>query len=189
MSVEEALDQRWMLELVFDSVCKKTKEKKDETSIFLFGEKGSPSLRTTKSLFIRRSANFGNVSPFHSRGNKHTFRAYPATLKIAELSFETTAAHSTIIWSTWLGFLPLWRAGTGFVGILPLPLILELAENTMYIAHENNAQDWIQHSTQDLKPSANINMHYSLAKSITGCIKFTKRGELWIDFWQLDDIF
>ena len=27
-------------------------------------EKGSPSSRTTKSSFIRRSANFGNVSPF-----------------------------------------------------------------------------------------------------------------------------
>ena len=66
----------------------------------------------------------------------------------------------------------------GFVGILLLPLILELAENTMYIAQRNNAQDWIQHSTQDLKPSANINTHYSLAKSITGCIKFTKRVEL-----------
>ena len=59
----------------------------------------------------------------------------------------------------------------------------------MYIAQRNNAQDWIQHSTQDLKPSANINTHYSLAKSITGCIKFTKRVELWMDFWQLDNIF
>ena len=28
---------------------------------------------------------------------KHIFRAYPSTLKIAELRFETTAAHSTII--------------------------------------------------------------------------------------------
>ena len=33
MSVEEEMDQRWMLELVFDSVCKKTKEKKDDTTI------------------------------------------------------------------------------------------------------------------------------------------------------------
>ena len=60
---------------------------------------------TTKSSFIRRSANFGNVSPFSSssRGNKHIFRAYPSTLKIAELCFETTAANSTIIWSARLG--------------------------------------------------------------------------------------
>ena len=38
-------------------------------------------------------------SPFSStsRGNKHIFRAYPSTLKIAELCFETTAANSTII--------------------------------------------------------------------------------------------
>ena len=74
-----------------------------------------------------------------------------------------------------LGFLPLWGAATGFVGILPLLLILELPENTIYIAHRNNAQDWIQHSTQDFEA--------------TGCIKFTKRVELWIDFWQLDNIF
>ena len=60
-------------------------------------EKGSPSLRTTKSLFTRRSPNFGNVSPFYSRGHKHILRAYLATVKIAELSFETTAAHSAII--------------------------------------------------------------------------------------------
>ena len=30
-------------------------------------------------------------------GNKHNFRAYPTTLKIAELCFETKASHSTII--------------------------------------------------------------------------------------------
>ena len=28
---------------------------------------------------------------------------------------------------------------------------------------------------------------YSLAKSVTGCVKFTKRVELWIDFWQLEN--
>ena len=78
---------------------------------------------TTKSSFIRRSANFGNVSPFSSSrwSNKHIFRAYPSTLKIAELCFETKAANSIIIWSARLGFLPLREAGTGFVGVPPLP--------------------------------------------------------------------
>ena len=42
---------------------------------------------------------------------------------------------------------------------------------------------------QDSKPSADNNMRYSPSKSITECIKFTKRAELWTDFWQLDDIF
>ena len=57
-----------------------------------------------------------------------------------------------------------------FVGVLPLPLIFDLQEGS--------------------KPSANkSNTRYSLAKSITGRIKFTKRTELWIDFWQLYDIF
>ena len=54
--------------------------------------------------------------------------------------------------------------------------------------------DWlwkyrIQRSPQDSKPSANNDTYYSLTKSITGCIKFTKRAELWINFWQLDDVF
>ena len=40
-----------------------------------------------------------------------------------------------------------------------------------------------------MKPSVNNNMHYSFAKPITRCIKFTKREELWIEFWQLDNIF
>ena len=57
-----------------------------------------------------------------------------------------------------------------FLGVLPLPLIFDLQEGS--------------------KPSANkSNTRYSLAKSITGRIKFTKRTELWIDFWQLYDIF
>ena len=47
-------------------------------------------------------------------------------------------------------------------------------QKTPFIVHGNNTQDCFR---------------YSLAKSITGCIKFTKRTELWIDFWQLDDIF
>ena len=46
-----------------------------------------------------------------------------------------------------------------------------------------------QRSPQDSKPSANNSTCYSLAKSVTGCIKFTKRAELWRDFWHLDDVF
>ena len=130
----------------------------------------------TFHFFIRRSANFGNVSPFSStsRGNKHVFRAYPSTIKIAELCFETTAANSTIIWSARLGFLPLREAGTGFVGVLPLPSTHVWSSRKHYIVHGNNAQDCFR---------------YFLAKSITGCVKFTKRTELWIDFWQFNDIF
>ena len=56
-----------------------------------------PSSRTTKSLFFSRLAHFGNVSPFLvGATNRHIFRAYPSTRKIAELCFKTTAAHSTI---------------------------------------------------------------------------------------------
>ena len=56
-----------------------------------------------KFLLRRGQRNFRfSVSPFSSRGNKHIFSFYPSTLETAELCFETTASHSTIIWSAWL---------------------------------------------------------------------------------------
>ena len=114
--------------------------KESQRTFHLCGERFSFVDWTTKSSFIRRSANFGNVSPFSStsRGNKHIFRAYPSTLKIAELCFETTAANSTIIWSARLGFLPLREAGTGFVGVLPLPSTHVWSSRKHYIVHGNN---------------------------------------------------
>ena len=45
-------------------------------------EKDSPASRITKSSFFSRSANFGNVSPFH------ILLPYPSTHKVAELCFE-----------------------------------------------------------------------------------------------------
>ena len=57
-----------------------------------------------------------------------------------------------IIWSAWLGFLPLWGTGTGLVGILPLPLIFDLPENTtlpMETMHKTLWNYWIQRSPQD----------------------------------------
>ena len=52
-------------------------------------EKVSPSSRTTTTTFFL----------FHL---SHIFSFYPSTLEIAELCFETTASHSTIILSAWL---------------------------------------------------------------------------------------
>ena len=44
-------------------------------------------------------------------------------------------------------------------------------------------------TAEDSKPSADNNTRYSPSQSITEWIKFTKRVELWTDFWQLDHIF
>ena len=55
--------------------------------------------------------------------------------------------------------------------------------STVYL----NTVYWIQ--SQDSKPSADNNTRYSPSQSITEWIKFSKRVELWTDFWQLDDIF
>ena len=122
-------------------VCWRVQLQKNRTAVSIFVERFSFVDWTTKSSFIRRSANFGNVSPFSSsrRGNKHIFRVYPPTLKIAELCFETTAANSTIIWSARLGFLLFREAGTGFVGVLPLPSTHVWSSRKLYIVHGNNA--------------------------------------------------
>ena len=137
-------------------------------------EKDSYSSTTTKSSFIRRSASFGNTSPFSSRGNKHIFRAYPSTLKIAELCFETTAAHSTIIWSDWLGFLPLWGTGTDFVSILPLPLIY-WPSRKHYIVHRNNAQDCFGITWDQLCTTFNT-MIWSQVQTITHTVLLRKQS-------------
>ena len=92
-------------------------------------EKDSPSSRTTKSSFFNRSANFGNVSPFLV-GATNTFSEliHPliklpnCVLKFYNLS-EALGS---------FGLLPLRGAGTGVVGVLPLPLIFN---PPLYILH------------------------------------------------------
>ena len=92
-------------------------------------EKDSPSSRTTKSSFFSRSAHFGNVSPFLV-GATNTFselihpliRLPNCVLKFYNLS-EALGS---------LGLLLLRGAGTGFVGVLPLPLIFD---PPLYILH------------------------------------------------------
>ena len=136
-----------------------------------------PSSRTTKSLFFSRLAHFGNVSPFLvGATNRHIFRAYPSTRKIAELCFKTTAAHSTIY--------PKRSALSAF------SLFEEQAQALLsychfhyiyYISQRSNAKNCFRISglqRQDSKQSADNNTRYSPSKPITECIKFTKRAEL-----------
>ena len=94
------------------------------------------------------------------------------------------------------GFLPLRGAGTGFVVVLPLPLIFD---PPLYILHFTIYTTFHREAT--LKTALEL-LDYSVkirsqVQTITRailprhreCIKFTKRAELWTDFWQLDDIF
>ena len=82
--------------------------------------------------------NFGNVSPILVHAT-NTFETQPHILQLS----ETLGS---------FGFLPLRGAGTGFVGILPLPLIfdppqyiLDFTINVVYIIHyisqRNNAKN------------------------------------------------
>ena len=85
-----------------------------------------------------------------------------------------------------------------FVVVLLLPLIFDpplyILHFTIihYISQTSNTKNCFRITglqRQDSKPSADNNTRYSPSKSITECIKFTKRVELWTDFWQLDDMF
>ena len=75
------------------------------------------------------------------------------------------------MWSARLSFLPFPGAETGLVGVLPLPLIFDLPENTIRTKEQTITR---------ADPSRNQSL---------GVSNFTKRVELLIDFWKLDDIF
>ena len=105
----------------------------------LCSEKTARKLLWRKVLFHRgqRKVRLSEGRPplvtfhFFCRDNKHIFRAYPFTLKIAELSFETPAGLTFYNKLKHLARLsPPRGAEIGFVGVLPLPLICDLPENT-----------------------------------------------------------
>ena len=134
-------------------------------------------LEDNEKFVFSRSANFSNDSPFLV-GATNTFSEliHPliklpnCVLKFYNLS-EALGSFS---------LLPLRGAGTDFVGVLPLPLIFDLP---LYILHFTEKQSWklLQNfwiQRQGSKPSADNNTRYSPSKSITECIKFTKRVEL-----------
>ena len=143
-------------------------------------EKDSPSSRTTKSSFFSRSAHlFG-------RRNKHIFRAYPSIRKIAELCFETTAAHSTICPkpSALSAFSLFEEQAQALLSYCHFHSFLIL-HYIYYISQRSNAKNCFRITglqRQDSKPSADNNTRYSPSKSVTECIKFTKRAELRTDF-------
>ena len=96
------------------------------------------------------------------------------------------------------GFLPLRGAGTGFVVVLPLSLIFD---PPLYILHFTiyttihrettlkTALELLDCSVKIRSQVQTLTRANSPSKSIPECIKFTKRAELWTDFWQLEDIF
>ena len=91
-----------------------------------FMNKDSPSLRKMKSLFFRRWANFGNVSPFLVGATNifseliHPLLKLNCVVKQHPHILQLSEALSSF------NFLPLQGADTGFVYILPLPLIFDL---------------------------------------------------------------
>ena len=116
------------------------------------------------------NANFGNVvSPFSSRGKKknifseliHTLLKLPnCVLKQQPHILQFSEALGSVF-----------------------SLFKELALSAY--CHFHSFFDLPEVS----KPSANkSNTRYSLATSISRCIKFTKRTELWIDIWQLYEL-
>ena len=133
-----------------------------QSSFHLCGGRFSFVDWTTKSSFIRRLANFGNVSLFSStgRGNKHLFIAYPSTLKNCRTVFWNNSCtfYNYLKRSAQLSPSPrsrnrlCRRTATSIHSCL-------IFQKTPFIVRGNNAQDCFR---------------YSLAKSSTGCIKLQR---------------
>ena len=148
-------------------------------------EKNSPSSRATKSSFVGRMANFGNVSLFSSRGNKHVSELIHSLLKLPNCVLKQQP-HILQLFEVLGSAFSLFEeqeqtlsAYCHFHSFIDLPENTTLYTETMLkTALELLEINYVQLSTQDLKPSANNNTHCSLAKTITRCIKFTKRVEL-----------
>ena len=105
-------------------------------------EKDSPSSMKTKSSFFSRSANFGNVSPFRVGATNTFFEPIHLLIKLPNcvLKFYN---FSEALGS--FGLLPLLGAGTGFVGVLPLPLIFDPP-------HSPSINHWVYQIHKELWP-------------------------------------
>ena len=104
-------------------------------SKLLLLEKDSPSSRTTKSSFFSRSANFGNVSPFLVGATNTFSELIHPLIKLPNCVFKFYSLSQAL--GSLISFLPLQGAGTGFVGVLPLPLVFD---PPLYILHFTEKQ-------------------------------------------------
>ena len=130
-------------------------------------EEDSPSSRATKSSFVRRPANFGHVSPFSTNISSELIHPFLKLLKCV-LKQQPHILQSPSLRSRHR----LCRRATTSTHFF-------IFQKTLHCTGKKRSRLlWnycIQRSPQDSKPSADSNTRYSLAKSMTGCIKFAKR--------------
>ena len=98
-------------------------------------EKDSPSSRTTKSSFFNRSANFGNVSPFLVGATNTFSELIHPLIKLPNCVLKFYNLSQAL--GSLISFLPLHGAGTGFVGVLLLPLVFD---PPLYVLHFTEKQ-------------------------------------------------
>ena len=72
---------------------------------------------------VRFSVGWPTLARFSLSGRRHIFRAYPSTHKVAELCLKTVYNLCKAL--GYISLLPLRKAGKGFAGVLPLPLIFD----------------------------------------------------------------
>ena len=144
-------------------------------------EKNSSSSRATKSSFVGRMANFGNVSLFSSRGNKHVSELIHSLLKLPNCVLKQQP-HILQLFEVLGSALSLFeeqeQALSAYCHFYSFFIFQKTRHCTPKQCSRLLCNQWIQCSPQDSKGSVNNNTCYSLAKSIIGCIKFTKRAEL-----------
>ena len=142
-------------------------------------EKDSPFSRKTKSLFFSRSATFGNIPPFRV-GATNTFSEFihpllklpNCVLKLYNLS-EALGS---------FGLFSLRGADTGYVGSWRTATSTHFWSSTIYTTFRIGATpktaSELQRQDNSKQSADDINTRSSRSKSITECIKFTKRVEL-----------
>ena len=157
-------------------------------------EKDSPCSRTTKSSFFSRSAHFGNVSKFLV-GATNTFSELIHPLEKLPNCVLKQQPHIL----QYIRSARLFRLSPSYRSRHKLccrtATSTHFRSSTIYttfhyihcISQRSNAKNCFRITglqRQDSKPSADKcnNTRYSPSKSITECIKFTKRAELQRDF-------
>lgn len=111
-------------------------------------------------------------------GTTNIFRAYPFTLKISDgtVFWNTSRPHILQLSEALLEEQE--QALSPYCHFLSLLIFQKTPHCTRKQRSRLLWNCWIQRSPEDSKPNENNNTLFSLAKSTTRCIKFTKRVEL-----------
>ena len=142
-------------------------------------EKNSPSSRATKSSFVGRMANFGNVSLFSSRGNKHVSELIHSFLKLPNCTLKQQP-HILQLFEVLSSAFSLFEEQEQALSAYCHFYSFLIFQKTRHCTRKQHSRllcnYWIQCSPQDSKRSANNNTCYSLVNQSPG-VSNLQRGQ------------